>query len=1009
MIYLKQQFVSISHNQQHYCNMIWKEHFVELYINKHKADLESQKSLNLRFNNVLFDPAKISSTQADYSFEFELPATPNNDKIFDYANNLSKVGKFRSRFDAEVYADGEPIFTGTLTLNSFKDRKYQCNLVSVKTYSLDDIFGDSVLTDIDNWKINFNGVETINEKNAESNPDVVFPLVSYGAFQKEPYESDEAGNSYTSKYDLDQYNRWYVESFYPSLSLIDTIKHAFAYKGYTVNGNIFTDQFLNQIYMSGNLADNQSPDYNVGNPRFGSVDIDVSFTTQGQGIGFQQELQFPYYYVRAFSPESDTEEYNYKSVNIHQMLYEGQVTCNQSPSYMYQPNEGLIIIPVDGWYKIEMSATTTLNTTGTFTAAQNVVDMIAREMSFSNIELTAGLNEITPVEIQLIRNYDDNIELIKGKRNKQYKNGNPNDEYYWISEEHIPETRRDNIVDWLTCFPHEDPANAKLPTKQNELTVKTSSQPMLGGKRTSSPDSTGTSSDVGSGNNDVSASGNFHGYRGGTRGTVDRQGGERYYSYLTYGYVYKDGWPMCFDQAVTKSFICGFSSMYGGVASIMKNGYSWSKSTAEKNESFYPQVGYDLIERQAGSGEIIPTPTKHNFNTYINTPIASECTVTGNQMQGTLSCMVWLNKNDVLQLMSIHRAYTDEVGNDINYNSTTNVKLKITAFSPRSYNDLLTSHCNRYEAPIEFDTQLNLANFLNKEKKISEWVQNVIDAFNLELTQYGNSVSLDVKKKFNRSLLAAVDLDNRVNSNEAEASLIEYPRSMSVKYKIDTDEHGFYDSVPQDKIDLPNWKDYGDSGYSVVELSDDTYTTTTSDKNLQFSYTWYDDFKWYNVDSAGTKVSDTYIKLSIPVISKEEYMIDGYDYSESLKHDGYGLAQRFWFRPNQTSCFVWTQTYPKEKVILYTPTNLYTNYRDVYLYLSYKLSEQSLLQQYFNITPYLASNYVTVEAYITPDEYNMIKSGAMLKFDEDLYFPVEISGYDPSGYNKTEIKMMKKL
>ena len=118
--------------------------------------------------------------------------------------------------------------------------------------------------------------------------------------------------------------------------------------------------------------------------------------------------------------------------------------------------------------------------------------------------------------------------------------------------------RRDNIVDWFTCFPHEDPANAKLPTKQNELTVKTSSQPMLGGKRTSSPDSTGTTS----GNNDVSASGNFHGYRGGTRGIVDRNDGDRHYSYLTYGYVYKDGYPMCFDQAVTKTFICGFSSMY---------------------------------------------------------------------------------------------------------------------------------------------------------------------------------------------------------------------------------------------------------------------------------------------------------------------------------------------------------------------------------------------------------------------------------------------------------------
>ena len=57
-----------------------------------------------------------------------IPSTPNNDKIFDYANNLSKLNKFRCRFDAEVYGDGTLIFEGTLTLNGFKDKKYKCNL-----------------------------------------------------------------------------------------------------------------------------------------------------------------------------------------------------------------------------------------------------------------------------------------------------------------------------------------------------------------------------------------------------------------------------------------------------------------------------------------------------------------------------------------------------------------------------------------------------------------------------------------------------------------------------------------------------------------------------------------------------------------------------------------------------------------------------------------------------------------------------------------------------------------
>ena len=141
--------------------MVYKEHLIELWVNGKKLELESQKSLNLRFQNVLFNPEKITSTQAEYSFEFEVPSTPNNDKIFDYANNLSKLNKFHSRWNAEVYADGTIIFEGSLTLNSYKNKMYKVNLVSIKNYSLDDIFGDDVMYDISGtredqkWYIDF--------------------------------------------------------------------------------------------------------------------------------------------------------------------------------------------------------------------------------------------------------------------------------------------------------------------------------------------------------------------------------------------------------------------------------------------------------------------------------------------------------------------------------------------------------------------------------------------------------------------------------------------------------------------------------------------------------------------------------------------------------------------------------------------------------------------------------------------------------------------------------------
>jgi hypothetical protein len=281
--------------------MIYKEHLIELWVNGSKVELEDQKSLNMRFNNVLIDPTKISNTQAEYSFEFEIPCTPNNNKIFDYANVLSKPNKFHARYNAKVYADGSAIFNGSLTLNGVKDNMYKCNLVNVKTYSLEDIFGDDNMDDI-KWSIPFNGAGTsnftIDYYNSHQESGVTFPFISYGAFQKSPYYSDEVANDYTSKFDLDEYNRWYVESFYPSPNMLETVRKAFESKGYTVGGDAFNSPNLNDIYLSGNLADGQVPTYNLGNPKFGKVSLSASISTSGKSF-YEQELNFPYYKVRA--------------------------------------------------------------------------------------------------------------------------------------------------------------------------------------------------------------------------------------------------------------------------------------------------------------------------------------------------------------------------------------------------------------------------------------------------------------------------------------------------------------------------------------------------------------------------------------------------------------------------------------------------------------------------------------------------------------------------------------
>ena len=154
--------------------MIYKQHYIELFVNGERLELESQKSLNMRFNRTIYNPTRISSTQAEYSFSFDIPSTPNNDRIFDYANNLAKVNKFNKRWNAEVYADGKLIFDGTLTLNSYKDKHYNVNLVSVKVFSLDEIFGDAVLADIP-WYKPFDGASSINYYNEFNDKEVSFP------------------------------------------------------------------------------------------------------------------------------------------------------------------------------------------------------------------------------------------------------------------------------------------------------------------------------------------------------------------------------------------------------------------------------------------------------------------------------------------------------------------------------------------------------------------------------------------------------------------------------------------------------------------------------------------------------------------------------------------------------------------------------------------------------------------------------------------------------------------
>ena len=121
-----------------------------------------------------------------------------------------------------------------------------------------------------------------------------------------------------------------------------------------------------------------------------------------------------------------------------------------------------------------------------------------------------------------------------------------------------------------------------------------------------------------------------------------------------------------------------------------------------------------------------------------------------------------------------------------------------------------------------------------------------------------------------------------------------------------------------------------------------------------------------------------------------------------MQKDGLSLKQRLWFRDQykQETLEMWNGQEARVTI----PVSEYNGCT-----LNFNNQQGSLLDRYFNVTPRTDSNYLTVECYLTPTEYIMLKNGAFTKFDDDLYLVSEIVGYDPSGVNKTELHLIKKV
>lgn len=415
--------------------MLINNHTITLVINNTIADVFSE-DLGIRLNKIMNDPTKLIPSLGEYSFTFTLPITNTNAKIFSYANVPSRKNKFNNIYNAVLYADGNVIFNGNLKLTQTTSTEFSCNLYTNKTNQLQTIFDETKLNEFD-WYVDFNGISTINEVNADMTSEYYFPLVAYYPFNKKPKTKTLSGyNIYTPKNTIDDTNVWQYNDFIPSMNMSALLKHLFKAKGFELEGDITTDKVLTSIYLSNNIAQEQDPQYNYGNDNIGRCKFNVKYTNVNDDRG-NSKVYYPIYNIQ------NNDNIGYDSVIPYPLLKRGEITEMYNKQKLMTKNG--ITIQTDGWYEIITEVTLEIpqsqqsqsniyneDLTNTYTISPNPTDM--------------------PLEFQLLQ-YNPNLE--------QEQNISHNPIYYGIypNEKQQDERTRFNQQTYDDTYVTNNPQN----------------------------------------------------------------------------------------------------------------------------------------------------------------------------------------------------------------------------------------------------------------------------------------------------------------------------------------------------------------------------------------------------------------------------------------------------------------------------------------------------------------------------------------------------------------------
>lgn len=1019
----------------------------ELYINGARVDLP--QGFTVRINRALINPAELNTKDAQFSYSITLPNTPTNAEIFNRSNIEETKNKFNREYRAQYIASGVRIFDGMFRMSGIGAAGFKGNLYLPDRKSIKDIFGDLGLRDNAPMLIPFTDfVPSINGYNiaAETAPQpAIFPYVLYGVLPKVPLNKD--ANSYSPRTVWDGSVRIGMQDLPPSINVMMMLRHIFESQGYALQGSAFDDDRLTRLYMSYRNASDYVQPWNYGqhakvhlrgewstryNKRTG-LEVYERGINQGQGSGGG-------IYGTDFLDATNTkiEVLEDKGGNV---LYQ-EVNDGDNVTWV----RGQIRIPVSGFYKVRFGASLHVFDWQNFRhtdAATGVQHIGGRTENASN------WMQDNPYEIRLCRDWGKGADFGLGSPKLNglfYYNNQPQNETFDADNapKYFPQTGvngQTNFVDLAQDRGHllgfsfgkheardayvnpQDSANryaqvlAAKPAQSWEAASTTDTPTRLAiqsagwwkygriGSFDTEGENPNTNVDFSDGafmeGNELDANGGAVPVSNFDYTILHRFPVQRYFTYiLTAPEDYEatvflhngiDPVPVAkvdFIQGEARidtsaewlNTFTPYITLYVRTPQMdVRDTLNISRIIGPATEDV---IGWELTNKYAIALQQAPT-------TYARRAQYNGQAADGNWYgQGDASAVVWLNAGEMLTVASVssegryrrdgmHSTF-GLVSHEINFELSVEPFRTDPEWLKVSLGGNGTGTMNWNDAPNFTTDTIDLVQFLYGDMKTDEFIDNFVKAFNLKLSQLdARTFALDLKQTRQSVSSLSVDLDAVASVNMRENSPLGLPSLYKIGFTINTEEQGFAES--------------GDDGGG-------TFSTGAIEENIveqksTFSYNWYKD-----IQQGG-------VALKLPIISKSDVWDALMAYPEAMTKRYTDLPYRFWYFDGQLNDSGASFEFNNDLLVLAQVSNEMEGVN----ILNYKNARFTLLDNYFTVLINGASHYTEIEAYITPQMYAALNGAMLAKFNGDMYYIAELSGYDPTGRNKTKLKLIRRI